>query len=122
MLQRVREQRPQYNNDVRISSSVTISIVKLVYYKIFAVFYSLAGHCAHLAFVNGSWTESHISGLWGTTTRKVNGGEYTPRLAKVFPPCNTEEFSLLSLSEKREMIILSVGQFRPEKDHMLQIK
>jgi alpha-1,2-mannosyltransferase len=121
MLQRVREQRPQYNNDARISSSVTISFVKLAYYQIFAVFYSLAGHCAQLAFVNGSWTESHVSGLWGTSPLK-GAGEFTPRLVKVFPPCNSEEFSQLPLSETREPLILSVGQFRPEKDHMLQIK
>lgn len=121
MLQRVRDQRPQYNNDASITSSVTVSFIKLTYYRLFAVAYSLAGRCAELAFVNSSWTEGHISGLWGTSKSK-GGGAYTPRLAKVFPPCNCEEFGQLSLDTKREMIILSVGQFRPEKDHMLQIK
>ena len=121
MLQRVREQRPQYNNDARITSSVTVSYFKLFYYQIFSIFYSMAGRCAELAFVNSSWTEGHISGLWGTAKTK-DAGYYTPRLVKVFPPCNSEEFSQISLDQIRETIVLSVGQFRPEKDHMLQIK
>lgn len=121
MLKRVREQRPQYNNDSRITSSVTISFFKLAYYKVFSFFYSMAGRCADLAFVNSSWTEGHISGLWSTTKSK-GGGFFTPRIVKVFPPCNSEEFSQISLDTKREPIILSIGQFRPEKDHMLQIK
>lgn len=120
MLQRVRDQRPQYNNDARISSSATISYFKLIYYRAFAFLYSLAGSCAEVAFVNSSWTEGHISGLWGTSKAKGTG-PYTPRLVKVFPPCNIEEFSQIPLASKREAIILSIGQFRPEKDHALQI-
>lgn len=121
MLQRVREQRPQYNNDASITSSVSISHAKLVYYQIFAIFYSMAGRCAEVAFVNGSWTEGHISELWGTSSRKASGA-FTPRQVKVFPPCNSTELSQVPLRKKREAIILSVGQFRPEKDHMLQIQ
>jgi alpha-1,2-mannosyltransferase len=62
------------------------------------------------------------------------------RLVKIFPPCNTTRWSELPLvapndtkleqdgndvgagvALRRQQIILSVGQFRPEKDHRLQI-
>lgn len=124
MLRRVREQRPQYNNDERISSSVTISSIKLLYYQLFAVLYSAAGRCAELAVVNSSWTEGHISELWRTRKVKRDGvlSLFSPLLFKVFPPCNTEVLSRIPIDNKREPIILSIAQFRPEKDHMLQIR
>jgi alpha-1,2-mannosyltransferase len=36
MLEKVRQQRPAYNNKGAIASSVTISSLKLVYYQLFA--------------------------------------------------------------------------------------
>jgi len=39
----------------------------------------------------------------------------------VYPPCDTDSLRKLDLKD-RENLILSIGQFRPEKDHALQIK
>ena len=117
MLKRVREQRPTYNNNSRISSSSAISSLKLVYYQMFAVLYSIAGKCADKAIVNSSWTEGHIRQLWGSSKWLPN-----TVIAKVFPPCNVEHFSQVDISAVRQRSIVSVGQFRPEKDHMLQIR
>ncbi|CAG8512704.1 2338_t:CDS:10, partial [Paraglomus occultum] len=55
------------------------------------------------------WTKGHIDELWGTDSKVV------------FPPCDTTAFSRLSI-EGRANIIVSVAQFRPEKDHQLQLK
>ena len=47
---------------------------------------------------------------------------------KVYPPCDTSEFAQIprkseELLEKEGTVkIVSVGQFRPEKDHALQIR
>ena len=43
---------------------------------------------------------------------------------KVFPPCDVKHLTkLVSTREDAEKhVILSLGQFRPEKDHPLQIK
>ena len=61
--------------------------------------------------VNSSWTEEHINSLW---RRKGD-------VHKVFPPCDVKE--VVSTREKQDKkVILSLGQFRPEKDHPLQIK
>lgn len=43
MLQRVQERRPSFNNDARISQSVTASFAKLVYYKV----YAFSAHLSH---------------------------------------------------------------------------
>lgn len=43
------------------------------------------------------------------------------RIETVFPPCNVLYLSELPLG-KRLGVILSVGQFRPEKDHILQLR
>ena len=39
----------------------------------------------------------------------------------VYPPCDTTEHRQLGVNTPRERTIVSVGQFRPEKDHMKQL-
>ena len=112
MLQLVIEQRPSYNNNASITRSATVSLLKRVYYRFFALAYSSSGRCVDLAMVNSSWTQTHIVDLWG----------YGTNIVKVFPPCNTTEFRQIPLAGRRQRVVLSVGQFRPEKDHMLQLK
>lgn len=70
--------------------------------------------------VNSSWTEDHITKLW----RKKGGIVH-----KIYPPCDVKKFKELSRdanedvdNEDKEITILSLGQFRPEKDHPLQIR
>lgn len=149
MLQRVREQRPAHNNNSHISSSVTISALKLLYYQIFAWCFSMVGSCATEVMVNSSWTCSHIASLWHLTeqsspfyqtndtslTNIDNRSDMTVshRLVKVFPPCNTTQLTAIPLTyssqcnanlqeSSRERYIISIGQFRPEKDHLLQLR
>ena len=57
----------------------------------------------------GSWTRNHISSLWPFSSPQV-----------LYPPCDSAGFGLCPLSPKKPQII-SIGQFRPEKDHALQI-
>jgi len=38
-----------------------------------------------------------------------------------FPPCTVEQFLKFSLEHPRKRQILSIGQFRPEKNHKLQL-
>ena len=110
MLSMVREQRPSYNNDRAVAGSPWKSRLKLVYYHGFAVLYGLCGWFVSLVMVNSSWTAAHIRALW---PRK--------EVWTVFPPCDIAGLQDLPLAP-REPVILSVGQFRPEKDHPLQIR
>ena len=124
MLNKVRDRRPSYNNDAAISSSATVSNLKLAYYHCIAFAFRLAGQCVDLCFVNSSWTEAHMKHMWRPFFRGTLG------TVKLYPPCNTACLQLQSgyslnggvATTKRERIILSVAQFRPEKDHLLQLK
>lgn len=63
--------------------------------------------------VNSSWTQAHISSLW------LRLG--TPQL--VYPPCNTTSLSALPLDRKlKSLYLVSLAQFRPEKNHAKQLR
>jgi alpha-1,2-mannosyltransferase len=111
MLKLVWERRPSYNNNTQISTNPIITYAKLVYYTIFAILYGLVGSLADLTMVNSTWTKEHIAHLW----------RFAGSIHVVFPPVDTASLSKLSLNN-RENMILSIGQFRPEKDHVLQLK
>ena len=52
-------------------------------------------------------------------------GHLTPtcQVSKVFPPCDTSQLAARAgAREGGQVRLLSIGQFRPEKDHPLQIK
>ena len=144
MLKRVREQRPSHNNASQIASSVTISSLKLLYYDLFAKAYRWVGGSAQTVMVNSTWTKQHIAELWWSEKARADftispagasGVGVTKdgrRLALVYPPCNTTQLQGIEMVEnattmkknqsEHKRIILSIGQFRPEKDHMLQIR
>lgn len=112
MLQRVVEQRPTYNNDSRISASTTASRAKYVYYRLFALLYRIMGSFSQLTMVNSSWTKAHIDSLWNVDSTLV------------YPPCldGTSLSDGSGLAQARdESLMISLGQFRPEKDHRLQL-
>jgi alpha-1,2-mannosyltransferase len=112
MLSKVSDRRATYNNASFITRSRVLSGMKLLYYKMFAYIYGLAGSCANVVMVNSSWTFGHITTLW----KKDN-------VVIVHPPCDTKAF--LNIQRKDDSgikSVVSIGQFRPEKDHALQIK
>jgi alpha-1,2-mannosyltransferase len=112
MLRLVWERRPTYNNDAQVTRSILVTYVKTVYYIFFAIAYACTGSLCRVVMVNSTWTYGHISYLW----RGASG-----RIWIVFPPCDTESLKSLSL-ERSHPEIVSIGQFRPEKDHQLQLR
>ena len=60
--------------------------------------------------VNSSWTRGHIIDIWGSSL-----------IHTVYPPCDVTEFAKLPLNEDKQKHVVSVAQFRPEKDHQLQV-
>jgi len=116
MLDQVKTKRRMYNNRGFIAGSPLASFIKLRYYKIFAWLYSHCGRVADAVMVNSSWTEEHIRQLWSRGEEDV---------VKVYPPCDTSHLEHVTRDEStssNQVRILSLGQFRPEKDHVLQIK
>ncbi|KAJ8282207.1 hypothetical protein COCON_G00047260 [Conger conger] len=115
MLAVVRERNPRFNHADFISSNPVLSALKVVYYCAFALMYGLAGSCSHVAMVNSSWTLGHILALW-----RAPG-----RTCVVYPPCDVHSFLDVPLEEdgdRKSHRLVSVAQFRPEKDHRLQIR
>ncbi|RYG44865.1 hypothetical protein EON67_11275, partial [archaeon] len=65
MMARVHARRPTYNNASDIVSSNTATTAKLLYYRLFAALYRMAGAYADVIITNSSWTRGHLVHLWG---------------------------------------------------------
>lgn len=111
MLARVQQRRSMYNNDESVSGSAWKSGIKLLYYRWFAALYGLVGSCTDVTMVNSTWTRNHIAQLWGNNDVHI-----------VYPPCDTCKLEKLDLDRPREPEIISIAQFRPEKDQKLQVE
>ena len=66
-----------------------------------------------VSIVNSSWTAGHIKQLWWKWQNPI----------VVFPPCNTVALHQLQIDRKlKRLYLISVAQFRPEKNHKLQLE
>lgn len=112
MLSVVRSRRAQFNNSEAIARSTALSFVKLLYYRMFAFLYAVAALFCDIPLANSSWTRNHLESLWWRPQR----------LKTVFPPCpSIPDAVIVDSSARDEGLIVSVGQFRPEKNHELQL-
>ncbi|KAI3435747.1 hypothetical protein D9Q98_001805 [Chlorella vulgaris] len=113
MLQRVWERDALYNNSREVATSPLKSLAKLAYYHLFALLYAAVGAAAQVVMVNSSWTRRHIAELWWQRRQPT----------RVYPPCDTQALQALPLDRRlKRAYLLSIAQFRPEKDHALQLR
>lgn len=100
-----------YNNSSRIQNSQFLTTLKKFYYIIFKWIYGWTGSSVncHAVAVNSTWTRRHIESLFGS------------RPFLLYPPCPCL-VNGIGGREKRKPWIISIGQFRPEKNHLLQLK
>jgi len=117
MIEKVNQRLEDFNNAGFISKSVLLSSLKIYYYRLFAFLYGMCGGCSNVVMVNSTWTLNHINALWMVPHKS----------SIVYPPCNTKNLLELTIDEKesyktRPLQILSLAQFRPEKNHSMQIK
>jgi alpha-1,2-mannosyltransferase len=111
MLSKVKNREVSFNNEKNVSQSNIKTNLKLIYYNLFSYLYGIMGYFADSVMVNSTWTYGHIKDIWWNKNIKV-----------VFPPVDVNLFSKIQIGNKRKLQIVSIGQFRPEKDHPLQIK
>jgi alpha-1,2-mannosyltransferase len=116
------------------------------YYRVFTQFYAVALMFSNVTMTNSTWTHNHISNLLqlgrrsylssllnfdrrqdappdNSTATHDDRGQLVhdpPRI--VYPPCDTHEFLQLGNLSSRKPTIVSLAQFRPEKDHAKQIE
>ena len=117
MLTKVNERRADFNNAGYIAANPVLSRVKIIYYQLFARVYGWCGSCSDVIMVNSTWTRNHINAIW----------KVPQKTALVYPPCDTKSLQELYMdsNDSGKLIpkqIISVAQFRPEKNHMLQLK
>lgn len=63
--------------------------------------------------VNSKWTSEHIARLWLRASYPV----------LVYPPCNVTQLAALPLDRKlKSLYLVSLAQFRPEKNHAKQLR
>ena len=104
-----------YNNSGAIASNSVLRNSKIMYYKALSKIYSLCGQCCDLAFTNSTWTNGHIIRSW-TECQAVK---------IVYPPCDLSPFTdRITIKRKKSdsIQVLSLSQFRPEKNHRLQLE
>lgn len=91
-----------------------VSILKHLYWRLFALAYGYVCQQMDVLMTNSSWTRNHMEYLTG---KKASKGQ----IRVIFPPCDTEALTGLPLAP-REKAIIYVAQFRPEKDHLTVLK
>lgn len=74
--------------------------------------YYLAGQASDTTLVNSTFTLEHLTSLWNRP------------LHRVYPPCDVNHLKTIKRENKlpETIRILSLAQFRPEKDHPLQVQ
>ncbi|KIJ54528.1 glycosyltransferase family 4 protein [Sphaerobolus stellatus SS14] len=140
MVRRVRSRTAWHTNSGAISTSTVLSVAKLLYYQIFMFYYSRSLQNASFVMVNSTWTKNHVDSVLEYGVRSsliktlhtlispiflrgpLGGLPDVPRKPTqvAYPSCDTKQMSKFPL-EGRQRIILSLAQFRPEKDHAAQL-
>ncbi|XP_046818539.1 GDP-Man:Man(3)GlcNAc(2)-PP-Dol alpha-1,2-mannosyltransferase isoform X1 [Vespa crabro] len=116
MLRHVYKRVISHNNRRIIARNPFLSAAKIAYYRLFALLYGLAGRTAEIVMVNSSWTEEHINAIWKCPLRTH----------RIYPPTNVQHLTSLPLfddtKEDSQIRIVSIAQFRPEKNHPLMLR
>ncbi|MCO5589562.1 hypothetical protein L7F22_043530 [Adiantum nelumboides] len=120
MLQRVKDRKAGHTNNSNVSTSKWRSQLKLVYYRIFAWTYARALRTADTLVANGSWTRNHLNNLM--FGKKVTTMLNSKKVQVVYPPCDTASLNTFPLHQRQKMTLVSLAQFRPEKEHATQIR
>ncbi|XP_076662969.1 ALG11 alpha-1,2-mannosyltransferase [Andrena cerasifolii] len=116
MLRHVYRRVISHNNRKVIARNPFLSAAKIAYYKLFAFMYGWAGRRAEIIMVNSSWTEEHINTIWKCPLKTH----------RIYPPCDVKHLTQLPLlgddKKSDDIRIVSVAQFRPEKNHPLMLR
>ena len=84
------------------------------YYRFILWLESLCGYAVSLVMTNSTWTHERVISQW---SKRLN----SKKCQIVYPPCELTKMAQFSLTD-REPIIVSLAQFRPEKNQKMQIE
>jgi alpha-1,2-mannosyltransferase len=116
MFRKVCMKKTDFNNSALYTKFFLLYSLKLLYYRLFLLCYRICGMFVDVAVGNSTWTVYRIQEVW-----------HRDDVAVLYPPAAIGlSKSIKTISSKedkaRENILLSLAQFRPEKNHALQIR
>ncbi|CAJ1035634.1 alpha-1,2-mannosyltransferase, putative [Leishmania guyanensis] len=112
MTQRVRSGEVSHTNSVTMAQYRLLRCAKVVYYEMFTLLYRCMGFFPNMVLTNSSWTQRHVQSLFWPRT-----------CIRLYAPCDVARFAAGSRPPAlRNNRIVSIGQFRPEKNHVLQLE
>lgn len=92
--------------------------VKQLYWEWFAKLYSWVGGRVDVVMTNSTWTQRHITTLWGPFRKKKSHA-----ISVVYPPCAVAELQeKIPVDSPRSNALVYIAQFRPEKMHHVIIE
>lgn len=105
---------PQVRKEI-IENEKRKNILRYFYLKLFSFVYKLSVRLANKIVVNSNWTFDMLNELWGRNCVKMS---------VCYPPINMDCYSLNKFADpkSRKNVIISLSQFRVEKNHFIQIK
>lgn len=115
MLYKVRNRISGHTNLSTVSNSSWKSQAKSLYYLGFVQVYAWALRRSNVIVTNGSWTQNHINTLIGADASSSRFSQI------VYPPCDTTSLRSFALNDRQKYSLVSLAQFRPEKEHKSQL-
>jgi alpha-1,2-mannosyltransferase len=111
MLDAVGKRGESFNNSSRIADSPILSRIKYFYYQRLIYEYGQMSKFCDYVWANSTWTRDQMERVWPS---------FKGNISRLYPPCSTTNFSKLKM-DRKENIMMSFAQFRPEKHHKLQL-
>jgi alpha-1,2-mannosyltransferase len=115
MFAKIENRKPDYNNREIFTKNNFLFSLKIFYYKFFLFVYRVCGWFTDIAVANSNWTGSRIEAVWHRKPIDV-----------LYPPAaigSGDQIKDITSGEdkSRKKVLVSLAQFRPEKNHKLQI-
>lgn len=127
MLERVRSRKAGHTNNAAVARSFLKSQLKIVYYEAFTSIYAWCLRRTNVVVANGSWTQAHVNYFllgpsFALPPSQLSPSQRERRAHIVYPPCDTRSLEGFSLQDRDAGLMVSLAQFRPEKEHSTQLK
>jgi len=117
MLADIREGSEGVHSRGMLAKNKSFRKLKLLYYSLILKFYKFNCWFLNFMFCNSTWTASHMKSIAPKVANQI-----------LYPPCGINVYkgslssdNVISSGCSRENVILSFAQFRPEKNHRMQI-
>lgn len=88
----------------------SLDLFKRSYYRFIQGIYAQSCRCTTDLLVNSKWTLNHMASICAGRNCRI-----------VYPPCDLKKMQEFDIVSERDPVIVSLSQFRPEKNHQMQL-